>query len=266
MRSRAFTTYVDVLTQNRPPKHPIALALADAVLDPAVAARGQLVKEHFLAIIDARETDLGDPLAPPALAELEKYAESTSSRILYLLLNLQGVSERPLDEIFSHLGKAMGLSILLGALPFHTHPPPRPRTGGGGNIPGLPGGARYAPQSDGIPRTPTLPLPLEYLVQCNVTQEDVYRNGINAKGLRDAIFYTATRANDYLITARTALRDVYGGEMPAPAIGPMLSAVNTRQFLQKLEACDFNPYDRACQQRSWTLPWHMYRAARRRTL
>lgn len=253
------------LTQDRPPKHPVALGLRDAVFDPRVAATGGLVQDHFLAIIDAREADLGDPLAPPSLAELEQYAESTSSRMLYLLLNLQGISERPVDEIFSHLGKAMGLSILVGSLPFHTHPPARPRSGGG-NIPGMAGGSRYAPQGNVVPRTPTLPLPLEYLLQFNVTQEDVFRNGIHAHGLRDAIFYTATRANDYLITAQTQLRDTYGGRMPDAAVAPMLLAVHTREFLKQLEAYDFNPYDARCQQRSWLLPWHIWRAQRRRAL
>ena len=99
-----------------------------------------------------------------------------------------------------------------------------------------------------------------------MTQEDVFRNGIHAHGLRDAIFYTATRANDYLITAQTQLRDAYGGRMPAAAVPPMLMAVHTREFLKRLEKYDFNPYDARSQQRSWLLPWYVWRAERRRTL
>ncbi|WFD45075.1 hypothetical protein MPSI1_003752 [Malassezia psittaci] len=251
--------------QDRAPQHPVAMGLRDAVFDPRVAATGGLVEDHFLAIIDAREADLGDPLAPPTLVELEQYAESTSSRMLYLLLNLQGISERAVDEIFSHLGKAMGLSILVSALPFHTHPPARPRTGGG-NIPGMAGGSRYAPQGNVVPRTPTLPLPLEYLLESNVSQEDVFRNGIHAHGLRDAIYHTATRANDYLITAQTQLRDQYTGRMPMAACPPMLLLVDVREFLGRLQKYDFNPYEAKCQQRSWLLPWHIWRAQRRQTL
>ena len=82
---------------NRPPKHPIALGLCDAVMDPAVMKHGSLVKDHFLRIIDAREADLAEPLSPPTLEELETYAEATSSRILYLLLNLQGISESTVE-------------------------------------------------------------------------------------------------------------------------------------------------------------------------
>ena len=103
---------------NRPPKHPIALGLCDAVMDPAVMKHGSLVKDHFLRIIDAREADLAEPLSPPTLEELETYAEATSSRILYLLLNLQGISESTVDVLFSHLGKAMGLGIFVASLPL----------------------------------------------------------------------------------------------------------------------------------------------------
>lgn len=207
---------------NRPPKHPIALGLRDAVMDPSIMERGSLVKDHFLRIIDAREADLADPLSPPTLEELETYAEATSSRILYLLLNLQGISESTIDVLFSHLGKAMGLSIFLASLPHHTHPPPSPASPVIGSSGGM---SRYASQSGGLPRTPTFPLPLEYIMDAGVSQEDVYRHGPNAHGLKDAVFATATRANDYLITTRTIIRDELHGRVPAQAVAPMLLAV-----------------------------------------
>ena len=170
---------------NRPPKHPIALGLCNAVMDPAVMKHGSLVKDHFLHIIDAREADLAEPLTPPTLEELETYAEATSSRILYLLLNLQGISESTVDG----------------------------------------GMSRYARQAGGVPRTPTLPLPLEYIMDAGVSQEDVYRHGPHAHGLKNAVFATATRANDYLITARSIIRDELHGRVPAQAVAPMLLLV-----------------------------------------
>lgn len=249
--------------QNHPPAHPVALGLRDAVHDPVVLQTGGLVEEHFQRVIDAREADLADALAPPTLADIEQYVESTSSRMLYLQLNLLGLSDPKLDELFSHIGKAIGITILLGALPFHTHPPPRKRAGSGS---GSASGSRYAPQGNLVPRTPSLPLPLEYLLQANVVQEDVFRNKIAARGLRDAVFHTATRANDYLITARTLIRDEFGGRIPTRAIGPLLMAVGTRQYLQRLERNDFDPYDASLLQRDWKMPWHMWRASNRGTI
>ena len=109
-------------SQKRPPKHPITLGLRDAIFDPVVAQHGSLVKDHFLRIIDAREADLADPLSPPTLADLEQYAESTSSRMLYLLLNLQGLSDPRVDELFSHLGRRWASASLLHR--FRTTPTP----------------------------------------------------------------------------------------------------------------------------------------------
>lgn len=226
---------VESVYRDQVPQHPIAQGLHAAIRDPVVAATGSLVKDHFLRIIDAREADLAEPLAPPTLAELEQYAESTSSRMLYLLTNLVGVSEPFVDEVMSHLGKAMGLTVLVAALPHHTHPAPRRRAAGGGGAAGLPG-SKYAPQADGVPRTPTLPLPLEYVVDAGVVQEDVFRHGIHAKGLRDAIFQTATRANDYLITARTALEKECGGRVPTAVLGPALLSVRGATLTQGVDA------------------------------
>ena len=263
---------IESIYAGRPPKHPIAQGLYEAISDPAVMAHGSLVKDHFLRIIDAREADLADPLSPPTLEELEKYAEATSSRMLYLLLNLQGLSEPTVDMLFSHLGKAIGLTIFVASLPYHTHPAPRPASAAAASSPrssvgtAIGGTTRYAPQAGGVPRTPTLPLPLEYILEAGVTQEDVFRHGPGARGLKDAVFYTATRANDYLITARRVIREELGGRVPALATGPMLLAVQPRQFLRKLERVDFNPYDPTLAKRDWLLPWHMWIAARRQAL
>lgn len=41
-------------SQKRPPKHPVAIALAEAIHDPALQATGGLVQDHFLRIIEAR--------------------------------------------------------------------------------------------------------------------------------------------------------------------------------------------------------------------
>lgn len=54
----------------------------------------------------------------------------------------------------------------------------------------------------------------------------MFRKGPEAKGLRDAVFDTATRANDYLITARTLIKNEFGGKVPDAAVGPMLAAVS----------------------------------------
>ncbi|KDN41238.1 hypothetical protein K437DRAFT_288568 [Tilletiaria anomala UBC 951] len=217
----------------RPPKHPVALALAEAIHDPAVLAQGGLVQDHFQRIISAREDDLAAPLTPPTLEDMEEYAEATSSRLYYLSLNLLGYDARSTDEIFSHLGKASGLTLQLASR--------------------------------------RLMLPHEHLLAHRVVEEDVYRNGGRAQGVRDAVFETATRANDYLITARTLIRDSFRrGTVPEQLAGPLVGAVPARYYLEQLEKHDFDPFHPALQAvaagRDWKLAWAMWRTSRSRNI
>lgn len=226
------------------------LALRDAFQDPAVRsnAAGGLMLDHFLRIIDVREADLADDFQAPTLASLESYAESTSSRLHYLSLNLLGIRSDVVDELFSHLGKVSGLSLAISSIPYHSHPPPHMRHS-------ITKGASK------------LVLPREFVHQHNVVEEDVFRNGPNATGFRDAVFALATRANDYLITARKIINDEFAGKVPHAVVPPLVGVVPARSYLERLEKADFNPFDASLQSRKyWRLPWDMWRASRKRTI
>ncbi|KAJ9477176.1 hypothetical protein PHBOTO_000842 [Pseudozyma hubeiensis] len=236
--------------QNRPAKHPVVLALRDAFQDPAVQsnAAGGLMLDHFLRIIDVREADLSDDFQAPSLESLESYAESTSSRLHYLSLNLLGVRSDAIDELFSHLGKVSGLSLAISSVPYHTHPPSHMRNS-------ITRGARK------------LVLPREFVHEHKVVEEDVFRNGPEAQGFRDAVFALATRANDYLITARKIIDDEFGGKLPAAVVPTLVGVVPARSYLERLEKADFNPYDASLQSgKHWKLPWDMWRTSRKRTI
>lgn len=69
-------------------------------------------------------------------------------------------------------------------------------------------------------------IPSEYLSKHQVVEEEVYRKGMEAKGFRDSVFDTATRANDYLITARTMIKEEFGGKIPQAVVGPLIGAVS----------------------------------------
>ena len=55
-------------------------------------------------------------------------------------------------------------------------------------------------------------LPLDVMAEVGVREEDVFRKGAEAEGLRDAVFRVATRASDHLITAREMVRRLRRGE------------------------------------------------------
>lgn len=241
----------------------MVLALRDAIHDPAVLANGGLVEDHFLRIIQARvsenysrfltesfsisnpfaesilelhlfsspiltlyllsfwvqEDDLASPFTPPTLSDLELYSEATSSRLFYLYLNLIGISSPILDEIFSHLGKANGLTLSLASLPFHAQLSTSPSHT-------QPTSGKPSPRNTITKGQRRLMIPSEYLFKHQVVEEEVYRKGMEAKGFKDSVFDTATRANDYLITARTMIKEEFGGKIPQAVVGPLIGAVS----------------------------------------
>jgi phytoene synthase len=87
-------------------------------LTAAIRAHG-LSREHFERLLEARALDLAE--APPAtLAELEAYCEGTSSRILWLALEVLGVRDDAAAVTAAReTGIAYALAGLLRAIPFH---------------------------------------------------------------------------------------------------------------------------------------------------
>ncbi|CEH15860.1 Phytoene/squalene synthetase [Ceraceosorus bombacis] len=129
------------------------------------------------------------------------------------------------------------------------------------------------PQSGAASRIPIsasqrrISLPREYLGAHNVVEEQVFRLGPKAHGLQDAVFDTATRANDYFISARKEIEGLQGGRIPDEVVGVLLSSVNPLLFLRQLEKVDFDVFDPSLQQvatgRGWKLPWEMWKVRRR---
>ncbi|PWN45752.1 hypothetical protein IE81DRAFT_333261 [Ceraceosorus guamensis] len=267
---------------NKATQHPTVEALRDAIHDPAVLANGGLMEDHFIRIIDARENDVLAPSVPPLLSEIESYSEGTASRLQYLSLNLLGISRASLDQIFSHLGKATGLTTLLSAFPYAAGFGPaasigaaapsgtaaETRTAAGSQVGQDVGRALHSgsptpttPQSGAASRIPIsasqrrISLPREYLGAHNVVEEQVFRLGPKAQGLQDAVFDTATRANDYFISARKEIEGLQGGRLPEEVVGVLLSSV------------DFDVFDPSLQEvatgRGWKLPWEMWKVRRR---
>ncbi|KAE8220427.1 hypothetical protein CF319_g6043 [Tilletia indica] len=233
----------------RVPAHPVLKALHSALLDPVLQSTpstGLLQSEHHLqAIISAREDDLASSASAPSLDSIERYAERTSSRLAYLELDLLGVRDEQMDEVCSHIGKARGLANLLASIPFHARM--MTRSGGG--------------SKDGQRR---LTLPQEYLIKRDVVEEEVYRLGPDAPGLRDAIFDTATRANDYLISARTALSRAQfpGARVPAVLYPVLVGAVPAQNYLKRLEGVNFDVFEPGLQVSGWKLSWALWRTSR----
>ncbi|PFH54081.1 hypothetical protein AMATHDRAFT_73085 [Amanita thiersii Skay4041] len=215
---------LNVTEQGKPPRHPIALALHEAM------QRVHLPLYHFKRLIDARvclfhalDTELHTP-THLTIDSLTSHAESTSSTVLYLLLSLLSISSSTMSHAASHLGCAQTISTLIRALPFH---------------------AKHG----------RMVIPAEVTGKHGVRQEEVFRYGPQTQGIEDAVFEFATVANDHLMTAREMFKkEGMGGKVPQEARGVFLAGVPIANMLGELEKANFNAFDGRVQGRGWKLP------------
>ncbi|QRV77564.1 Squalene/phytoene synthase [Ceratobasidium sp. AG-Ba] len=218
MRMQFWKDAIDSIAKNRPVKHPIAIALHEA------SQTANLPAYHLKRM----ETDL-ERDSYQTLADVTQYAESTSSTLMYLLLNLlhQGTSDTS-THAASHVGIAHSFSVLLRGLPFHAS---RRR----------------------------MVIPAEITAKYQVQQEEVFRVGGHAARIDDAVFEFATVANDNLLTARESFKD---SKVPAEAMPAFLLAVPVASYLTRLESVNFDAFAPQLQTKEWKLPFNIWRAFR----
>ncbi|KAL1853365.1 hypothetical protein Plec18170_005362 [Paecilomyces lecythidis] len=263
-----------------PPKEPVAILLAAAIsdLEARTGGRARLSKGWFMRMINAREQSLANTPYPD-LAALESYAENTYSTLLYLTLSALPLTSVTADHLASHIGKAAGISAVLRGLPLVAFPS---------------AANHHSNQPGGGVKQGAITLPLDVMAQAGVREEDVFRQGADAPGLRDAVFTVATRASDHLITAQQMLHNLRrgqdvghafehegeegheyadtasGGDTPLDevnrAFGVYMPAVATRLWLDRLEKVDFDIFKPELLTSDWKLPWKAYFAFNRKTL
>lgn len=285
MRMQFWRDTVTKALAGAPPKEPVAILLAKAAetLHERSGGKARLSKNWLHRIINTREQHLGNPPYPD-IAALESYAENTYSTMLYLTLSALPQASITTDHIASHIGKAMGIAAILRGIPLIAFRPPEPLSTSGGVI-----------GSSG-PSQGAVLLPLDVMAEAGVKEEDVFRQGAAAPGLRDAVFTVATRANDHLITAREMLSKLRSEgtlghefehqneeehqyspqELDAgvetkiaevdQAFGVFLPSVSTQSWLDRLQKVDFDLFDNSLRTVDWKLPWKAYWAFSRRKL
>ncbi|KAK5698723.1 hypothetical protein LTR97_006371 [Elasticomyces elasticus] len=280
--------YRDAVTkalEGNPRKQPVAILLSKAAADVRERSGRSWSKSWFMRVIDTREKYLSN--APyTSLSALETYAENTYSTLLYLTLQSLPMSSVTADHIASHIGKATGIAAVLRGLPIIAFPGPRNKHSNQNQFGGDVGASRQG----------AVTLPLDIMAEAGVREEDVLRNGSSAKGLRDAVFKVATRANDHLITARQLLESVRKGEaedhefeykgeeghvyLPTSkggegggkvkelerGFGVFMPAIATQLWLDRLEKADFDVFNPKLRQTDWRLPWKAFWAWQRRKI
>ncbi|EEP80154.1 conserved hypothetical protein [Uncinocarpus reesii 1704] len=275
-----------------PPKEPIAILLANALseLDARTKGKSRISKGWLMRLISAREQPLTNT-SYTSITALEQYAENTHSTLLYLTLSALPLTSLTVDHLASHIGKAAGIVTVLRGLPLVAFPPP-PNHHSNQDSLGAGGGSRQG----------HITLPLDVMAQTGLKEEDVFRQGADAPGLRDAVFTVATRASDHLITARQMLKNLRAGkdvghdfehegeegheyyqnqaesgdsaskqsnfavqlQEVERGFGILMPALPTKLWLDKLQKVDFDIFNSELLSTDWKMPWKAYWAFQRK--
>jgi NADH dehydrogenase [ubiquinone] 1 alpha subcomplex assembly factor 6 len=207
MRMQFWRETIDRVFKHTPPHEPVAILLHYALKslqngNPGVQTKS--LKTWLTRVINTREQYM-DNRPFPTMAALETYAENTYSSLLYATLGFLPMHSLAVDHVASHIGKAAGISAVLRGMPIIAFPAPPTHHSNSGIL-----GAALGGDSGG--RQGSVILPLDVMAQCGVVEEQVLREGGAAKGLEEAVFTVATRANDHLITAREMMKRLAAGE------------------------------------------------------
>ncbi|KAK5947421.1 hypothetical protein PMZ80_001571 [Knufia obscura] len=283
MRHQFWKDTINKTFAGNPPEEPVAVLLASYMQDTGI----KLNKTWFQKIISARDQALTRP-AFTNISALETYAESTYSTLLYLTLSALPLNSLTADHVASHVGKAVGIAAVLRGVPLLAFPPP-------------PNSHSNNPAGMGLPMTRDrqriVNLPYDVMSQSGVSEEDIFRNGGNAQGLKDAIFTVATRASDHLITARSLLKEIKSNEEPdhefehqhdeghayevsqqagqsqdarkkdlERAYGTIMGpAISTQMWLDRLQKVDFDIFHNSLRMTEWKLPFAAWWKNRQQT-
>lgn len=221
------------------PQHPVVLALADM-------KRHRPVQRYYLSqMIDVRAKSLNLPPASPSLAShLSTHGPLSTSLLLGplpLLLPPSHSATSSTAHVLSHLASLLTVTSLIRNLPIL------------------------------VKSKNQLNIPADVCERHSIVEEQVLRQGADAKGLRDAVYEIGTRGMDEMITARREVKGMIcdegaegavqegqvkntSGKIEPKSVRPLfLSAIPAEAYLKRLEAADFDPFHPALEKPDWKL-------------
>nr|UOL49152.1 squalene/phytoene synthase [Chelidonium majus] len=199
---------IDKIFAHKKIEHPTAQALSSIISEHKIS-KSWLKRSVEARIIDARREENE---IPQSIEELEKYAESTVSTILYMTLQAGGIRSTAADHAASHIGKASGLLLLLRSLPYHHSRNSQ---------------LRY--------------IPFEVASKHGLLSHEGGQNQVQLgyrEGLPNAVFEIASVASVHLQKARELAKTV-----PAEALPVLLPAVPAQVILDSLRRVHFDVFD-----------------------
>ncbi|RXK41063.1 hypothetical protein M231_01694 [Tremella mesenterica] len=201
-------------------QHPVIILLSD------MAKNRPVQKYHLSQAIEVRASKIANP--PSSLTfetHLNNYSPLSSSLLLGplpILVPPSSPESAHLSHTLSHLSHLSTVVTLLRSIPITVS-------------------------------HKKLNIPSDVCARHGIVEEEVYRRGGEAKGVRDACWEIGTRGMDELITARRDLQSTKGRVKPISAMPLFLHAVSAERYLHRLESYDFNVFHPDLQKHDWRL-------------
>ncbi|KAJ3381093.1 hypothetical protein HDU84_005382 [Entophlyctis sp. JEL0112] len=282
MRFKFWTDLIEGVYAGTPVNHPIAVALADALSQPSAPP---LSKQFMLRLISARQENhlraaASNTAAPistrssllptqsrfETVSALETHAERANASMLYLQLEACGVRDFAVDRVASDIGKSLGIISALRAIPadFAASMP-------------------LSVPAEILQRHANGTLPSTSFAEGKQQMHMLTAADPRRRAMSDAVFDLATVANNRMATALAEIRELVAntetgaqtraggaaGSLFSPhgaANAGLMPAIAGRLFLRRLEAVDFDVFDRRLSRRDWRLLYELWRTNRRGSL
>lgn len=185
-----------------------------------------LTKSWFHRLIKSREITLNDmPFAD--IEQLESYLDQSVTPTNYLLLELAKLRSLNTDHIASHLGRAQGLINVVRGIPYNA-------------------------------RKRRCFIPLSYLVEKNLSQQDLFTGHLNSEPCRHVVHQLCNRSYFHL----EKVLQLFEGEkslQTSDQRSVFLPIILVYDYLKRIKSVDFDLTNQSIQERNPWLLWNLWR-------
>ncbi|KAJ1667477.1 hypothetical protein IW140_004901 [Coemansia sp. RSA 1813] len=104
-------------------------------------------------------------------------------------------------------------------------------------------------------------LPRDLIEKHRVDLDDLFNRPRSTPELQEAVYDFATKG----YTRLCGVAEIYLPSSPKPALPALLAAVPVKEWLERLERANFDPFDKRLQRRSLRVLWRLWVASRKGT-
>ncbi|KAJ2689740.1 hypothetical protein H4R19_006476 [Coemansia spiralis] len=187
-------------------------------------------KTWLRRLVQERERMLAQP-GFATVADLEKHGERAYACLIHPHLEALGVRDMHADNAARAIGVATAIAEAIRSLPLDLT---QQRCG----------------------------LPLDTVEQHKVDLSALYACPRSTPALQEAVYALATTG----YTRLCGVAEIYAPNAPRAALPALLAAVPVKEWLERLEKANFDPFAAALQQRSLRVLWRLWRTSRRGAL